>query len=71
MNRTPVTSSSIAAIGHDPATNVLEVQFKNGGVYAYEGVTADHFDALMKAPSLGKHFQTHVRSGGFKHTKLG
>lgn len=71
MTRTPVTSTSIASIGHDALTHTLEVEFKNGGVYTYAGVTPQHFDDLMKAPSLGKHFQQHIRSGGFTHTKLG
>src|SRR3546814_14208537 len=35
MNRTPVKSSQIASIGHDPSTNTLAIEFKGGKVYHY------------------------------------
>lgn len=71
MTRTPVASTSITEVGHDPITNTLEVKFANGGIYSYDGVTAAHYDALLKAPSLGKHFQAHIRGANFKHTRIG
>lgn len=58
---TPVDSSSIAAVGHDPATSTLKVQFKSGDTYHYKGVSADAHASLLKAKSIGSHFQTHVR----------
>lgn len=70
LTHTPVKSSSIASVAHDPATNTLEVQFANGGRYQYEGVTADDHAALLGAASIGKHFQQHIRGGGFKHSKV-
>lgn len=35
----PVKSSAIASIGHDPASNTMAVQFHNGGLHHYPGVT--------------------------------
>ena len=70
MTRIPVASSSISEVGHDSTTNTLEVKFANGGIYRYDGVTADHYDALLKAPSLGRHFQQHIRGANFKHTRI-
>ncbi len=70
MDRTPVKSSSILSIGHDPQTNTLEVEFANGGIYQYADVTAEHHAALLAAESLGKHFQTHIRGGKFQHSKI-
>jgi hypothetical protein len=69
MERIPVTSSSIASIGHDPTTNTLHVEFKNGRVYAYADVSAAHHAALLSAESIGAHFGKHIR-GAFTHTKL-
>lgn len=66
---TPVKSESIAAIAHDPVTKVLTVQFKNGGVYRYDGVSSDHHAELMRADSIGSHFQKNIRSA-FKATKV-
>lgn len=56
MNRTPVTSSGIKSIGHDPATDTLHVEFASGGVHEYEGVTSAEHAALMAAKSIGGHF---------------
>jgi KTSC domain len=66
MNRTPVESSNIAAIGHDPATNTLHVEFKgcNGApnrLYEYRGISAAEHQSLINAPSIGYHFHAHVR----------
>jgi hypothetical protein len=68
MTRTPVASRSIRSIGHEGST--LEVEFSSGAVYRYDGVTAAHVEDLLKAPSLGKHFATHIKGGGFAFTKV-
>jgi hypothetical protein len=70
---TAVTSSQIAAIGHDPATNTLRVQFKGkdgpGSQYDYPGVTADVHEAMKKAESIGKFFGAHIK-GKYEFKKL-
>jgi len=68
MTRTPVSSSSLKSIGHDGDT--LEVEFQSGALYHYHGISREHFDALMGAESIGKHFITAIRSGGFTFTKV-
>lgn len=70
LQHTPVTSSNIASIAHDPATSTLEVQFKNGGRYQYAGVDARTHAALMAADSIGAHFHQHIKSA-FKGTPAG
>lgn len=52
----PVESSNIAAIGYDPATKTLQVDFKGGRKYHYQRVSQEVFDELAAAPSVGKHF---------------
>lgn len=66
---TPVKSESLAAVHHDPATKTLTVQFTNGGKYAYQGVSAELHKSLMRADSIGTHFQQNIRSR-FKSTKV-
>lgn len=55
-----VDSSQIAAIGHDPETNTMAVQFKKkdgpGSTYTYAAVTADQFAEFVGAESIGQHF---------------
>lgn len=65
MTRTPVTSSSIASIGHDGDT--LEVEFTNGRIYRHAGVAREHFEALRNAESIGQHYNAAIR-GKFEHT---
>lgn len=73
MIRAPVESSNIASIGYDPASQVLEVQFKSGGkpgsIYRYADVPADEHAALMAAESPGSHFARNIR-GAYKSTRV-
>lgn len=66
---TPVVSSNIAAIGHDPIAGDLHVQFKNGGRYIHHGVPISEHTALMLADSKGTHYADRIR-GRYSHTKL-
>lgn len=55
-------SSNIRSIGHDPAQNVLEVEFANGSVYQYSGVPRDLADQFVKSDSAGRFFAQNVRN---------
>lgn len=61
MDRYPVESSNIAEVGYDEHTNVLEVMFKNGGVYQYEDVPMSVFQNLCDSPSLGSFFHYNIK----------
>lgn len=61
-----VQSSQIKAIGHDPDTNTLAIQFRNwkgevGSTYHYANFTAEDFEAFKNAESLGRHFGKHIK----------
>lgn len=51
MNRQNVSSSRIRSVGWEP--NVLEVEFHDGAVYQYYGVTQSEYSNFMNSPSLG------------------
>jgi hypothetical protein len=57
----PVRSRDLALIGYDAATAILEVVFRAGGVYRYQGVPESIYHELMAAPSHGTFFQKHVK----------
>jgi hypothetical protein len=61
MNRTAVTSSSLASIGYSPTQATLEVEFKHGAIYQYLDVPADVFDAFIAADSKGTFFNRAVK----------
>ncbi|HEY1772480.1 MAG TPA: KTSC domain-containing protein [Gammaproteobacteria bacterium] len=69
MNRAAVTSSNIAAVGYDPVLQVLEVEFKNGTVYRYDGVSSEIHEAMVTAPSVGGYFSANIRNK-FPSTKV-
>ena len=59
MEMIPVTSSQIAAIGHDG--DILTVRFKNGALWQYADVTAEAFGKLQGAESVGKFFNANIK----------
>jgi len=59
--RKPVDSSNIAAVGWDPRTMVLEVEFHHGGVYHYLEVPKSVYGDFIHADSIGKHFHKYIR----------
>jgi lysyl-tRNA synthetase class 2 len=61
MEMTPVKSSNIKAIGHDPAAKKLRVEFTNGGLYEYQDVAPHHYSTMLSHESPGKYFAQHVR----------
>jgi hypothetical protein len=69
ISLSPVKSSQISHIGHDPATNTLAVKFNRGDTeYHYPNVDEKAFNAFKGAESLGKYFGKHIKSLPF--TKL-
>lgn len=55
---TPVQSSNISAVAKDGKD--LLVKFKNGTEYRYSDA-GDHYDGLIGADSVGRHFGVHIR----------
>lgn len=60
MQKTPVTSSNIEAVGYDPG--LLRIWFKNGSAFDYAGVTPEEYESLIQAGSIGKHFNAEIKS---------
>lgn len=54
-------STLIQALGYDFGTATLGVQFQNGNVYHYTGVTSAVYAGLIAAKSLGVHFGQFIR----------
>ena len=61
MKRIPVDSANIKSIGHQSDLNMLEVEFANGSVYRYSGVTVDVYNKLLQAGRTGQAFQQIIR----------
>lgn len=66
IERIPVESSNIAAIGYDPFKHILEVEFLGdkgtNSVYRYFDVPDNIFVGVMEAQSHGKYFWQYIRN---------
>lgn len=64
---TPVASNQVKAVGYDPVTQTLAVQFNYGkALYQYPNVTPEQHAAFVGAESIGKHFGAHIQGLPFK-----
>jgi len=70
MERTPVQSSNLAAIGYDSATETLEVEFLDSSVYEYKNVSQVVYDELVSASSHGSYFNREI-SRNYPYEKIG
>ncbi|WAS55389.1 DUF853 family protein [Burkholderia ambifaria] len=62
MERETVDSSTVLAIGYEPTTSILEIEFKTGRVYQYYNVPQVVYDQFMVSDSKGKFFNSYVKS---------
>lgn len=76
--RVPVESSQLKSVGYDPATQVLEVEFKSYSkdpkkkppVYQYFGVPPELHTDLMNADSHGAFFNANVKKAAFEYKRM-
>ena len=62
MERQYVMSTNIQSIGYNVEDQILEIEFKNGGVYQYHGVPELEYENIMMAGSHGTYFNEHIRN---------
>ena len=70
MQKYSVASSNIAAIGYDPATETLEVEFLSGSVYQYYNVQENMYDQLMREGSKGRFLNTYIKNA-YPYSRVG
>lgn len=60
--REPVSSSNIASVGYDAASETLEVEFHNGTVYQYYNVPQGTYDQFLESPSKGQYLNIYIKN---------
>ena len=60
MERKRVSSSKIRAIGYDPKSQILEIEFNDGKVLAYSGVSPEVHQRFMAAPPPVSFFEDKI-----------
>jgi hypothetical protein len=64
-----VESSNIAAVGYNKPTKTLRIEFTNGSVYDYAGVSPQQHEALMGSESKGQFLNMAIKSQ-FPYTRV-
>lgn len=59
-----VKSSTVKRIAYSASFSRLFVDFKSGGMYAYDGVPKAIYDAFLVAPSKGQFVYYTIRAKG-------
>jgi hypothetical protein len=62
MERISVNSSNVSSVGYDADSQILEIEFNNGGVYQYSGVPESVYEGMMGADSKGKYFHANIKN---------
>ena len=62
MEMKPVESRDIALVGYDKDAKLLEIAFRDGGVYHYEEVPEHVYEEFLNAESHGLYFRDHIKT---------
>ena len=60
MERKRLNASNIRSAGYDSRSRVLEIEFSNGGIFQYSGVSDEVYRRLVNAPSPGSFFRDEI-----------
>jgi hypothetical protein len=60
MERKRLNSSNLRSAGYDARNRVLEIEFSNGGISQYSGVSEEVYRRLMNAPTPGSYFRDEI-----------
>lgn len=61
-----VNSSNLSAVGYNPTTETLSIEFHDGGLYEYHNVPQKIYEELMNSSSKGKYFHRFIKD--YYHT---
>ena len=70
MEYQQVNSTSIAQVGYDSLTAILEIRFRSGRHYRYFLVSPSCYRDLLVADSKGRYFLQKIRPAGFPYERL-
>jgi hypothetical protein len=60
MERKALRSGKLKAAGFDEKLRIMEIEWTNGDVYEYKGVSPEVFRQLMNAPSPSSFFEDKI-----------
>ena len=69
MRRQLVFSTSLRSVGYENSQSILEIEFRDSGLYQYFGVPVEVYQGLLAAPSKGGYFHERIKDA-FRYRKL-
>lgn len=60
MERKRISAGNIRSVGYDARNRMLEVEFSDGGIYQYSGVSEEVHRRFMNSPSPGSYFRDNI-----------
>ena len=72
MKLTSISSTNLQAVGYDPITSELQIQFRNGDVYSYQNVPSNLYERMITGDA-GRIFSSEIKPQRYAmpFTKLG
>lgn len=70
MQRRPVRSTSIKAVGYDADTQTLEIESRHGGLVRYTGVPAPIYEALLQVPGKALFIEQVIERNGYGREQI-
>ncbi len=70
MQRRPIRSTSLKAVGYDADTQTLEIEYRHGGLVRYTGVPDDTYQALLVVPGKALFVEQVLERGSYEREQL-
>jgi KTSC domain-containing protein len=58
---TPIESDHMDGAKYDSMNRRMTIRYQNGYQYEVHGVSPEHYQEFMDAPSQGEHYHQHIR----------
>lgn len=58
---TPISSGHMDGAKYDHLTRKMTIRYQNGAVYDVHGVSPEHYQEFMDAPSQGEHYHKFMK----------
>lgn len=70
MDRSAVQSSNVVSAGYDEATQTLEVEFRQSGIYQYYNIPPQLAQQFLEASSKGQFLNIYIKNS-YPYSRVG
>lgn len=70
MQRRPIRSTSLKAVGYEATTLTLEIEYRNGSLVRYTGVPEAMYQALLAVAGKAMFVEQVVERGGYEREQV-